>query len=108
MNNQRHNFYRALLILNSLLFPVFILSLIEKLNLSPLSILGFIPVLLIVSALKIYCMSGIGGCLLEIISGEEFVLRIRQVHQNAKNLWPGFMVFFAVVFVFDFFRKVEE
>ena len=73
MDKRHQNLYRALSVLNSLLFPVFILSLIEILNLSFLLKFGFIFVFLITASLKIYCMSAIGGCILEIISGEEIV-----------------------------------
>ena len=103
MNTQRQNIYRAITILNSLLIPVFIISLIEKLNLSFLSRFGFIPILLIVSALKIYVLSGFGGCVLELISAEEFVIQFRRFHQNAKNLWQWFLIVFVSIFIVDFF-----
>jgi radical SAM superfamily enzyme YgiQ (UPF0313 family) len=102
MNNPHQNFYRALLVLNSLLFPVFILSFVEILNLSFLLKFGFIVIFLITASLKIYCMSAMGGCILEIISGEEIVLRIRRVHQNAMKLWPGFLVVFVIIRLIDF------
>ena len=102
MNNQNQRFFRTLSILNSLLIPVFFLSLIEKLNLLFLLKFSFVFVFLIVGLLKVYCLSGIGGCILEIISAEELVLRMRAIHQNAKNLWQGFLIVFVVMFLVDF------
>ena len=106
MNAQRQNFYRALSILNSLLVPVFVLFLIDILNSTFFPKLGLIFVFLIITPLKIYAMSGIGGCILEILSGEEFVLRLQRVHQNAKELWPGFLIGFVLIFLVDFFLFV--
>ena len=103
MNNQRQSFFRALSILNSLLIFVFIIFLIEKLNLSFLIKFSFIFIFLIIGSLKIYCMSGISGGILEIVSAEEPVLRIRALHQNAKNLWPGFLIVFVIILFIDFF-----
>jgi hypothetical protein len=102
MNGQSRNFFRTLSILNSLLIFVFILFLIDGLNLSFLLKFGFIPVFFIVSALKIYWMSGLCGCILEVLSGEEFVLRFRRIHQNAMKLWPGFLAVFVIIRLVDF------
>ena len=102
MNNRHQNLYRALSILNSLLIPVFMLSLIEVLNLSfPLK-LNFIFILLIFVPLKIYAMSAISGGILEIISGEELVFRLKRIHLNAMNLWPGFLTVFVMIRLIDF------
>lgn len=102
MNNQRQNFCRALSILNSLLIFVFILFLIERIDLGYLLKFGFIFVFLITGLLKIYFISGISGCLLEIISGEEIVLQFRRMHQNAKDLWQGVLIVFVVILLIDF------
>ena len=45
-------------------------------------------------------------CILEILSGEELVLRLQRVHQNAKELWPGFLIGFVLIFLVDFFLFV--
>ena len=100
MFNQRQNFYQALSLLNSLFVPILILSLIEIFNSSYLLKFGFI--FLITGSLKIYCMTGISGGILEIISGQELVLRIKRVHQNAKDLWPGFLIIFVIILLVDF------
>ena len=102
MGNQRQNFFRAFSILNSLFIFVFILFLIDRLNLSFLLNFGFIYILLITGFLKIYCMSAIGGGILEIISAEELVLRLRRIHQNAACLVPGFLVVFVSIFLIEF------
>ena len=102
MKNQRQNFHQALSILNSLLVPIFFLTLIDTLNLLFLLKLNFIFILLIVGSLKIYCMSGVSGCILEILSGEEFVLQFRRVHQNVKDLWQGFLIVFVMIRLVDF------
>jgi len=47
-------------------------------------------------------MSAISGCILEIISGEELVLRIKRAHQNAMKLWPGFLTVFILIKLVDF------
>jgi hypothetical protein len=102
MGDQRQNFYRAWLIINSLFIPVFVLFFIEIFKLPFLFKSGIIFFSLIIASLKIYCMSGISGCILEIISGEEFVLQLRRVHQNAKDLWPGFSIVFVSILFVDF------
>ena len=99
MPNQRQHFYRSLALLNSLFIPVFILSLIEIGHSSYLSKFGFI--VLIAGALKIYCMAGISGSILEIISGEELVFRVRRAHQNAVKLAPLFLTVFVIIFIVD-------
>jgi len=83
-----------------LFIPVLVLFLVEILNLSFLS--KFAVILLMIGSLKIYLLSGISGGILEIISGQELVLRMRRVHQNAKDLWQGFGVVFAITFLIDF------
>ena len=102
MNNQRHNFYRALSILNSLFVFVFILFLIDGLNVPFLLKSCFIFIFLIKWALKIYWMSAIGGCILEVISGEEYVFQFRRLHQNAKDLWPKFLTVFFIIQLVEF------
>jgi len=103
MNKQYQNLYRALSILNSLLIPVFILSFIEILNLSFLPTFGFILIFLIKVSLKIYVMSAVGGGILKIISGEEFVFRIKQAHGNVKDFWQGLLIVFIIIFLVDLF-----
>jgi len=100
MNNQHHHFYRAISTLNSLFIPVLILSLVEILHLSFLSKFSFIFIM--IGLLKIYLMTGISGGILEIISGQELVLRLRRVHQNAKDFWPGFLIVFVIILLVDF------
>ena len=102
MHHQRKNFLRALSLLNSLLVPFFFLFLIDRLNFSYLLKFSYIFVLLIIGCLKIYGMSALSGCLLEILSNEEPVLCMRRVHPNAKNLWPGFLIAFATIQLIDF------
>lgn len=46
-------------------------------------------------------MSGISGCILEILSGEEFVLQFRRVRQNARALWQGFLIVFIMIRLVD-------
>lgn len=102
MLGRLENLRKSFSIVNSLLIFVFILFLAEKLNLSFFFQFGFIFVFLITGALKIYCLSGLGGCLLEILSGEEPVIRVRRIHQNALQLWPGFLIVFVLVRLVDF------
>ena len=47
-------------------------------------------------------MSGISGCILEIISGEEIALQLRRIHPNAKILWKGFGAAFVIIQLVDF------
>jgi len=102
MNNHYQKFYRALSLLNSLFVPVCILSIIDTPNLFFLFKPGFVLSFLIKGVLKVYCISAIGGSVLGIISGEDYVLRLRQFHQNAKNLWPGFLVGMGGILLVDF------
>jgi len=102
MNNQRQNSSKALSILNSLLIYVFILFLIDKLNLSFFLKYGFIPVFLIIFSLKVFFLSGIGGGILEIVSGEEPVLRFRAIYQNTKIFWQDFGIVLGSILLIDF------
>jgi len=102
MNNQRQNFLRALSILNSLLIAVFILFWIDRINLSFLLKFGFIFIPLMIGSLKIYFMSGISGCILEILHADETLFSMRRIHQNAKNLWQGFLIVFVIIQCLDF------
>ena len=103
MSDQRQNFYKALSLVNSSVLFVIGLFLLERLNLVFLLKLNIILFFLIVGCMKVYCMSGLSGCLLEIISSEELVVNIQRFHRNAKSLWPGFLVFFVIVRLVDFF-----
>lgn len=96
------NILRTASILNSLIILVFALFLIDAVNLSYLLKFGFVYVFLITGSLKVYFMSGISGCIIEIISGEEIILQFRRIHQNAKDLWHGFLIVFVVLRLVDF------
>ena len=102
MGHQRQNLFRALSTLNTLLILVFILFLIEKLNLSYLLKFGFVFAFLIIAFLKIYCMSAIGGAILEVLSSQEPVVQIRRFHQNVKDLGTRFLFVFVIVYILDF------
>ena len=101
MIDQRQNISRTFSILNSLLIFVFILFFVDKLNLYLLRF-NFIIVLLIIAPLRIYCMGAICGGILEIVSGEEYIFQIRRINQNAKKLWPVFLIVFGAMFLIDF------
>ncbi len=101
MNAQRQNFYQALSTLNTLLIAVFILSLIDVLSLFLLKF-NLLLSLSIIGFLKIYGMSGISGSILETISREKIVFQFRRIHQNAKDLWPGFLIVFVIITLIDF------
>ena len=101
MDTQRQNFYRAISTLNSLLVAVFILFSIDILNSVLLLRFNFFLILLIIGPLKIYCMAGISGCILETISREKLVFQFRRIHQNAKDFWPGFLIVFVIIFLID-------
>jgi len=47
-------------------------------------------------------MSGISGCILEVLSSEELLAQFRRIHQNARELWPGFLIVFAVIHLLEF------
>jgi hypothetical protein len=99
---RRYNAFLALSILNSLLIFVFVLFLIEKLDFLYLLRFNFIFISLIIGSLKVYVMSGVSGCIIEILSGEEIVLQFRRIHQNAKDLWPGFLITYVLISFLDF------
>ena len=102
MNDERRELRQSIALLNSILIPVFILFLVDKINLSFLVKYSFILVFILTASLKIYFMSAVGGCILEIISGEDFVFQFRRLHQNAMKLWPGFLSIFVLVRLIDF------
>ena len=102
MQDQHKNIFRALSTLNTVLILVFIIFLVDKLNLSYLLKFGPIFAFLIIAFLKIYCMSGACGCLLEILSGEVSILQVRRFHQNFMHLWLGFLFAFIIVYGVDF------
>jgi len=77
--------------------------LVDGLNLSFLLRFSFIFVFLIKVFLKIYCVGAISGCLLEIISAEQPVWRIRRAHQNAIDLGLGVLTVFGIIYLVDFF-----
>ena len=93
---------RTASILNSLLIFVFFIFLIDTLNLSFFLKFGFIYVYLITAALKIYFFSGLSGSIIEVIAGEEIVLQFRRIHENAKDLWQGFLMGFVMATIVDF------
>jgi len=102
MNSQHRKFFRALAILNSLFIPLFILSLIDE---APLFLtgVGLNPVLAVLAGLclKVYALSALSGGVLEIISGETFVLRIRRAVEHAGVLWQGFFIVFLLIVFID-------
>jgi radical SAM superfamily enzyme YgiQ (UPF0313 family) len=79
---------------------------IEALDLSFLSKFGFIFIFLITASLKTYCMSAIGGGILEIASGEDLVFRVRGWNLRAKKFWQGFLAVIVMVSLVDFFLFV--
>ncbi len=81
---------------------IFVLFLLNGFNLSFIFKFGFVPVFLITAALKIYWMSAMAGCILEVICGKEYVFRFRSLPRNAKELWPAFLTVFAVICLLDF------
>jgi len=96
------NFPRALSLLNSLLILVFVLFMVEILDLSYLLKFGFIFIFLITGAMKVYFMSAVSGCLLEIMSTEHPILQIRKFNQHVKNFWLGFLIAFVLLRLADF------
>jgi len=102
MDDHAKDFYRALSLLNSQLVLVFILFLVNGLDLSFLLKFGFLPVFVVLCALKIYVMSALAGGLLEIISGEELVFQWRRLHRNAVALAPGFLAALVMTGLLDF------
>jgi len=102
MKNISQHSARAFSILHSLPILVFILFLINRIDLSFLFIFGSLAVFLTTACLNIYVMSGISGCLLEIISSEEIVFQFRRFHQNVKVFWQGFLIAYCIICFLDF------
>jgi hypothetical protein len=88
MNFRENYFSKAASVVNSLLIFVVVLYMIETIyarsvymHVLWLGLLAAIP-------FKIYCHAGIYGCLVEIVSGQEMVLKFSRFHANAvRYMW---------------------
>lgn len=102
MTDQPSLLRRSISILHSCLSVVLVSYLLDIIyarivhqGMGPLAIAVIIP-------LKIYVLSGIYGALVEIVSGEEIVLRLKNVKKNAKEFWKVYLVLSAIPLVLHF------
>src|SRR5689334_9597983 len=93
-------------ILHSLLIFVFVSFIAEELNLNLLK-LNFNLSLIVGGGLKIYCLSGIAGSLLEIISGETYIWQLRRFHENAIKYWHICLSVFVISFMIEYLLLVS-
>lgn len=63
--------------------------------------MGFLAVLVTVPA-KIYLFSGLYGALVEIVSGEEMVFKLKRLKYNAREFWKIYLILASIPFILQF------